>query len=97
VVRGGQRSCAAAFGSAPESLGRVVVRRRMTKDRRACDCRRRTAPTDRQAASHEVWICSLQRSPAAPYRPWPTRPRAIPLRRLAISAPTPFSPRPCGF
>jgi hypothetical protein len=32
------------------------LRRRMATDRRACDCRRRFAPTDRQAASHEVLI-----------------------------------------
>jgi hypothetical protein len=35
-------------------LGALVLRRRMATDRRACDCRRRFAPTDRQAASHEV-------------------------------------------
>jgi hypothetical protein len=33
-----------------------LLRRRMATDRRACDCRRRFAPTDRQAASHEVLI-----------------------------------------
>jgi hypothetical protein len=32
----------------------VFLRRRMATDRRASDCRRRFAPTDRQAASHEV-------------------------------------------
>jgi hypothetical protein len=61
------------------------LRRRKATHHRARDCRRRIAPTDRQAASHEVSTFSLQRSLAAPCRPRQTMPRAIPLRRFALN------------
>jgi hypothetical protein len=74
-----------------------LLRRRMATDRRACDCRRRFAPTDRQAASHEVLIVPFSVC-------WPRRtargepcPGLSRFGVLRFSAPTPISLRPCGF
>jgi len=53
--------------------------------------------TDLAGTSREVWFCSLQRSPVAPYRPKDACLRTIPLRRWSAWATRALSDSPLRF